>query len=61
MNAFEHMIHHCFVQPGAQQYRKEVTEYDIEYDPVCQICGEPLAPIREVLAHIYIYLLEQSE
>ena len=58
--AFEYMMHPCFDAPKGRRSIKVVTEHDIEYDRECDICREPLAPTREVLAHIYSYLLEQS-
>lgn len=57
--AFEHMLHSCLGVEG-MNFVKVVTETDIERDRACVICGEPMAPTREVLAHIYNYLLEQS-
>ena len=57
--AFEHMLHSCLGAKG-MNFVKVVTETDIERDRACVICGEPMAPTREVLAHIYNYLLEQS-
>lgn len=56
--AFEHMTHTCLAEWARP---KLVTEHDIEYDRECDVCGEPLAPTREVLAYIYSYLLEKND
>lgn len=59
--AFEHMTHTCLDAPKDHRAIKVVTEHDIEYDRECDVCGEPLAPTREVLAYIYSYLLEKND
>ena len=57
---FEHMTHTCLDAANGRAI-KEVTEFDIEYNRECDVCGERLAPTREVLAYIYSYLLEKND
>jgi hypothetical protein len=55
------MLHRCDYSKTGHNNIFEVTAFHVEYDQKCHVCGEPLAPIREVLAYIYRELTEGSE
>jgi len=52
----EPYIHRCVVQQGPAAGNKvaiEVEGFDVEYGKICEHCGEPLATIEQLVAHIY--------
>ena len=51
--AMQTMLHRCDYSKTGRDNIVEVTAFHVEYDQTCPECGEPLAPIREVLAYIY--------
>jgi len=53
------MTHHCMEQSPENKNRQQVMPYDIEYDNKCDVCGQSIAPVREVLAYIYEELLSK--
>jgi hypothetical protein len=55
------MLHRCDYSKTGRNNIFEVTAFHVEYDQKCHICGEPLAPVREVLAYIYDELTRGSE
>jgi hypothetical protein len=55
------MEHRCDYSKTGVHRAVEVLPHNIEYDHECPICGEPLAPVREVLAYIYDELTRGSE
>lgn len=54
------MLHRCDYSKTGVHRVVEVSAYEIEEDAECVVCGEPVAPIREVLAYIYDELTRQS-
>ncbi len=53
----ELMTHHCAEQSSENKNRQEVMPFDIQYDTKCEVCGQSIAPVREVLAYIYAAVL----
>ena len=53
--------HYCIVQSGpceGNKYYHNVSEWDIADRRECDNCGEPLASIEEVVAHMYAELVD---
>ena len=57
----QRMLHRCDYSKTGHNHILEISEYHIKHDRKCETCGEPLAPIREVLAYIYDELTRGSE
>jgi hypothetical protein len=48
--------HTCIVRSGGMagnMYRVEVTEQDFLDQETCEVCGERLVTLEDLLAHIY--------
>lgn len=49
-------IHHCVYESGPMEgnkYSQDVSYYDIWSQTKCSVCGDILAPIDLIVAHIY--------
>jgi hypothetical protein len=57
----QRMLHRCDYSKTGRNNIQEISAFHVEYDQKCHVCGEPLAPIREVLAYIYDELTRGSE
>jgi hypothetical protein len=54
--AIEKYVHRCTIQTGdmaGNDHVVEVDQYDVEYGNECTNCGEKLATVEQVVAHIY--------
>jgi hypothetical protein len=58
----EPYAYNCVVKDGPMAgngVHTEVTMYDILYEQKCDNCGAELAPLRDIVAHMYYELVNQ--
>lgn len=62
LDPIEPYVHHCYVREGlgaGNKVIREVTSFEFENQDTCEHCGEPLATVQQMVAHIYEQLLPE--